>query len=431
MTYQVGVSKLEITPPAHLLQAGRIYLWGYGFRTQPADSVRDPLWARALAIADESGNRLVLVSLDVCAVDQAFTAAVREELLHSHGLLPECLAINLTHTHSAPVAVSIPTWNPGADTPEPEYLDFIRQRVVETAREALDSMQPASLHFARGESWIGRNRHVNASGVPASPAVIDRTLDVLQVMDTNGKNLAIAFFHGCHAVFLKSQAISADFPGIARNALEAVVGGTALFFQGYAGTVNPKGEDMLATGNQLAQDVNNLLAGPKKKLAGPIQAKLRDFKVPFQALPAGMLQQAQNQEADPNLRRWANSMASLGSDAPETLPVQLQAFHIGTPPDSWLIAASSHEVVTEFAATVRSIFPQIPTSLLGYTNFCLSYIPTRSILNESGHPPFPFSHNYEGANSFSWYGQPAPLSPQVDELFIQANASLFKQLTEV
>ncbi len=144
-----------------------------------------------------------------------------------------------------------------------------------------------------------------------------------------------------------------------------------------------------------------------------------------------MLQKAQNQDTDPNLRRWANSMASLGSDVPKNLPVQLQAFRIGAPPNAWLVAASSHEVVTEFASPVRYIIPQIPISLLGYTNFCLSYIPTRSILNEPGHQPFPFSFNYEGANSFSWYGQPAPLSPQVDELFIQANASLLKRLTEV
>jgi hypothetical protein len=38
--------------------------------------------------------------------------------------------------------------------------------------------------------------------------------------------------------------------------------------------------------------------------------------------------------------------------------------------------------------------------------------------------------NYEGANSFSWYGQPAPLAPQVDELFIQANTSLLKKVME-
>ena len=431
MNFHVGVSKLEITPPAYLLQAGRIFLWGYGFRTQPADSIRDPLWARALAIADEFGNRIVLVSLDICAVDQAFSAAVRENLMDSHALPPECLAINLTHTHSAPVAVSIPTWNPGADAPDPKYLDFLRQRVVDAAREALDSIQPASLYFIRGESGIGLNRHVNAAGIPASPDTCDRTLDVLQVVDAVGKNLAVAVFHGCHAVFLKGQAVSADFPGIAREVVESAAGGTALFFQGYAGTVNPVGEDMLVTGNQLAQDAIQLLAGPRKPIAGSIQANLLDFQLPFQPLPTGMLEQAQNQETDPNLQRWANSIASLGSDAPETLPVQLQAFRIGAPPNAWLIAASSHEVVTEFASPVRSILPGIPTSLLGYTNFCLSYIPTRSILNEPGHQPFPFSLNYEGASSFSWYGQPAPLSSQVDELFLQANVSLIKKLAEV
>ncbi len=121
--------------------------------------------------------------------------------------------------------------------------------------------------------------------VPASPAVIDRTLDVLQAVDTNGENLAIAFFHGCHAVFLKGQDVSADFPGIAREVVESAAGGTALFFQGYAGTVNPKGEDMLATGNQLAQEVIQLLAGTRKQACRAYPGQPAGFQAPVSIPP--------------------------------------------------------------------------------------------------------------------------------------------------
>jgi hypothetical protein len=75
-----GVSKREITPSPDLLAAGRVYLWGFGIRTGPASSVRDPLWARSLAVSDSTGSQIVLVSLDLCALDAAFTARVRARL---------------------------------------------------------------------------------------------------------------------------------------------------------------------------------------------------------------------------------------------------------------------------------------------------------------------------------------------------------------
>ncbi len=430
MTYRVGVSKIDITPPDSWIEAGRIYLWGYGFRTKPADSIRDRLWVRALAVEDESGARIVLVSLDSCAVDQAFTTAVRSRLFVSRNLPHRCLAINLTHTHSAPVAVSIPTWNPGADAPDPGYLEFLENKVVLAAETALDSTQPAELSLNRTETWIGHNRHHARLSAPATPAICDRTLDVLKAVDPQGQLIAVAFFHGCHAVFLKGQSISADYPGVARDEIESAVGGTALFFQGFAGTINPEGEDMVATGRRLGQDVLSLLHHPGLSLSGPISTEFIDLQLPFQPVAPEALQQASSQVADVNLRRWANAILAQGKDIPASLPVQLQAIRIGIPPNAWLIAASAHEVVAEYAAPLRAIIPETFTTLIGYTNFCRSYIPTRQILEEPGHRPFPFSVNYEGANSFSWYGQPAPLAPQVDELFIQANTSLLKKVME-
>ena len=65
MTYLAGVGRRDITPPAEWIDAGRIWLWGFGDRTAPCSAVLDPLDVRALAVRDDGGATAILVSVDV------------------------------------------------------------------------------------------------------------------------------------------------------------------------------------------------------------------------------------------------------------------------------------------------------------------------------------------------------------------------------
>ena len=54
-----GVARIDITPD------GPIWLSGYGDRTHPSTGVLIRLWAKALALEDAKGGRVVIVTTDL------------------------------------------------------------------------------------------------------------------------------------------------------------------------------------------------------------------------------------------------------------------------------------------------------------------------------------------------------------------------------
>jgi hypothetical protein len=124
-------------------------------------------------------------------------------------------------------------------------------------------------------------------------------------------------------------------------------------------------------------------------------------------------------------------MNSLGDAIPETLPTQLQALRLGLYPSEWYLVASSHEVSTDFGNMIRTIWPYLRVTTIGYSNSQLSYMPSDNVL---GNPVpclnFPFCNgvgrttNYEGGHAFAWYAHRAPLETEVDEEFYDGNVAL-------
>ena len=68
--FRAGVARVKITPtlPA--------WFSGFAARTRPAETIAQDLWAKALAIEDAKGNRVVLVTADLIG----FTREVTDEI---------------------------------------------------------------------------------------------------------------------------------------------------------------------------------------------------------------------------------------------------------------------------------------------------------------------------------------------------------------
>ena len=410
--FQVGIAVRDITPPEAWIHAGRIWLWGYGNRFQACDGIYQSISTQALVVKDQEDNCFVLVAVDIGALDASMTQSIRNRIGQSRGVDPEYICVNVSHTHGAPVTALIPTWQPGVDVPDTEYRTFLEQQIVDAIEGAFQSLQQATISFGRGTTDIGYDRHFGA------PGYYDPTLDVIRVSNDDGTIIAVAFFAACHPVCLGNfNQVYADFPHVAREKVEAAVGGVAMFLQGYAGICNPGGK-IDATGSALAQDVLTVLNRPMHELDGRLHAWLSTIELPFQPLPsAAVLNQAKN--AGDVYARWANYMTSLGSAIPETLPTQLQALRLGLAPNEWYLVASSHEVSTDLGDLIRTIWPYPRVSLMGYTNSQLSYLPSDNVLlNPSACLNFPFcTNNYEGGSAFAWYGHRGPLAGGVTERF--------------
>ncbi len=243
---EAGFGRTDITP-----RVG-VELCGYGpYRNRHSTSVRDRLWAKAIALK-LSGTTLVLVSCDLIGVATEVTRRVRELVRRSSGLPPEAVMVHCTHTHSGPNPLPHLTGWGDVDAPWYEMLPY---RIAKACEQAIGDLQPATLrHAATPCEGIALNRQYDRDSPPfaevadenwrpAKPELTDTRCHVLTV--NRGDKLAgfLAYF-GCHPVVGSSvtTCIHGDFVGVAMTMLEREASGspgiTGMFLQGALGDVN-------------------------------------------------------------------------------------------------------------------------------------------------------------------------------------------------
>ena len=426
-SFQVGVASRDITPPSDLLQHGRIWLWGYGEdgfpqRMTPSAVVRDPLLARA-AFFRRPGGMAVLVTADLGSLELTLTHDVRARVAASRGIPVHAVCVNVSHTHSAPAISTIPTWwrgpTGGYDRPDVDYRSYVEDQLVGVIEDAFDAAAPADLWFGRGTSGINYNRHAGVGG--------DQTLDVLRVSDDAGQTRAVLFAYPAHPTTIADVTVlSADFPGEARHRVEQRWGGTAMFLQGFAGTViasvdTANGLDTAKIGELLATDVDTVLSGPMTPVLGDIEARTSLIKLPLNPIAGDAVARAA--AGDALRQRWAAHVGAMGAAMPDTLPTPLQYLRIG----DWQVLASSHEISTDLPATVRALADPARTTTLGYSNSQLSYLPSRAVLRSPVCGDFPFcGANYEGGVAFAVYAHRGTITDDVDERLVRGYRNLLE-----
>src|SRR6266403_918235 len=95
--YKAGLGRLIITPEKPM------YLSGYANRTHASEGKVHELWAKALAIEDRKGGRVVILSTDLVGLPRGITDVVGARLLKEYGLDRARLVINSSHTHTGPL----------------------------------------------------------------------------------------------------------------------------------------------------------------------------------------------------------------------------------------------------------------------------------------------------------------------------------------
>src|SRR3954465_8801088 len=78
--WKAGVARVETTPTAP------VWMSGYASRSSPSQGVAHPLFAKALALGDARGHRIVLVTCDIIGFNRAFAGRVADRVKAKHGL---------------------------------------------------------------------------------------------------------------------------------------------------------------------------------------------------------------------------------------------------------------------------------------------------------------------------------------------------------
>jgi len=378
------------------------------------------LTARALAI--RGGNQtVVVVNVDICGLTVDFTGMLKEEIRQRHNLPPSAVFINCSHTHFAPVAQNWLTWQEANQRPDSSYLfSTVKNGILNAIEGAFRNTAPATLYFGRGTTDIGYNRSLKDH-----PELYDSDVDVLKIAYADNKSESYLFMAACHPVFSTAgklhYTISANYPGVARKLVEERTGtSNSLFLQGTAGDINPKDNGEYISGEKLANDVLKVLNSPMTKIEGPISCFLDTINIAIKpwtkeeiaAFRAQNADKAGDVYAEKNVK-WCDLMTDYYNKGtmPESMPVYVNTINIG----NWKLVGFSRETTTGYSFGVKKTWPGKLISVAGYTNDVSSYLPTHLHLE---------AKNYEGLDSFFWYGMPNVFPMDADEIILGKVVSL-------
>lgn len=395
----------------------------------------------ASAFAIKRNNKtVVLVGVDLTGFSSSLTDEIKNIVFKERNISTSAILINASHTHFSPSAQAYLAWPDFMHHPDSLYLNnILKKGIVKAIENAVDAMTPADLYFGRGTTNIGLNR---SAPNPENP--LDKTLDVLEARNREGKVIGVLFLAACHAVFnnegRESYTISANFPGTARDIIRGKLGISAIFIQGCAGDINPRSLSHLETGKELAGDVFKVMNEKMTKLTGGISYAFDTINIPVQlTIPAaldsnGFLLDSMHpkpwgteaikgfqKDNAPNIgnlsaRRnvfWAGLMLHMIQEGtvPKKFPEYIQTIDIG----NWKLVGLSREAVNEYGPAIRNIWPGQLVSVAGYCNDVGSYLPNKWHIAH---------HLYEGYDSFFWYGQPGVPSLNVFDIVIDGIKSL-------
>jgi hypothetical protein len=401
-----GTAKIDITPTREVWMDGMI-------RSHRSEGVHDPLFARALVLANsrEPRDMFAIVSVDLCLLSAADSSAARQGVAGQVGIPTQQTIIATVHTHSGPATVGF--FNP----PEPDYTRGLLERLVALVAQAAGSLEPVAVGVASGrEDTISHYRrlladdgHVvmNWESYPAEHIVgplgaADTEVGVFKVTaaEDSQQVKCILFNHAGHPNVMSGDnyLLSADYPGAAARLLEQEWGALAMFVNGAQGTMDIDGlrhrdwEGLERAGAALAQAVSETA---RAAVPSP-DVRLRSGAVGY-TVPARTIADAEWAWAQEILRRSGGKVQPLadgvGDDylavlyrdlrrvQGQEVPIEQICLAVG---DAAFITFPG-ELYTEIGMEIKARSPFARTYIIGLANGEVGYVPTRKAISEGGY----------------------------------------------
>jgi len=414
--WQAGAAKVDITPQ------GPIWMAGYAARTKPSQGVLAPIHAKALAIDDGRKGRVVFVTTDIIGFPKSVAEEIAIAALKRYKLDRHQLVLNSSHTHSGPVIwpnlATMYFFSPEEQAKVEAYTRNLVTQVSDLIGAAIGNLKPSKIDYGlKNARFAVHRRNPTPEGIKNAPhptGPTDHAVPVISVKDASGKPTAILFSYSCHNTTMTGEfyQINGDYAGFAQAEVEArQPGAIALFATACAGDQNPYPRSALehakAHGHELAQAV---LATQGAPLKGRIKSRFQMIDLPFQAFGPNDFEKALKSSNKYEVRRAENLLKSRPS---HQLAYPIQAIRLGQAN----IVTLGGEVVVDYCLRLRKETNDPKLIVLGHSSDVMCYIPTAKQVEEGG---------YEANESFLYYGQPAPLKGETENIIIDRVRTLLK-----
>ena len=357
LAWKVGAASIKITPEKPIRMAG------YRSRIEPAEGTEQDLFAKAIAIEDKAGKRVVFVTTDLIGILAELRSHVEAAAKEQWDLPAHSLLMNSSHTHCGPAYGN-------DDDGAKAYFAVLKKKIVSLVGQAIDNLKPASLSYSHAKCSVAMNRRTpSLTGFVNHPnpnGPVDHSVPVLSARDAAGKLKAVVFGYACHNTTMGFRRWLGDYAGFAQQHFEADNPGvTALFMMGCGGDQNPypRGElkyasahgRSLATAVEAALEFSQRRLRHQKALTGNLSSALETVDLEFET----------------------------EGRADFAYPVQVVRFG-----NDLMLIALGNEVVVDYSLRLKAELTREEGPAVwvaGYSNVYDGYIPSRRVLLEGGY----------------------------------------------
>ncbi|MCL6516653.1 neutral/alkaline non-lysosomal ceramidase N-terminal domain-containing protein [Alicyclobacillus sp.] len=411
----LGATKVDITPRTP------VPLAGFAHRTGVSEGVAHPLYLRAFVLA-QGGVRVVWITADLIWWGPELAGRLRRRISDGWSIPQAHVLLHATHNHSGPQTTARFTAPLGR--PDEEYIRQLEAAAAEAVAAASGHLEPVSLAVGTGVWGAGVNRRRVIDGVsrmaPNPEGPNDPRVTVLSFVRPNGRPKALWVHATCHPTTTDDNRVSPDFPGVAMDALEALLGGgtVAGFLQGFCGDVRPNltrnGEfirgtqaDVEHVAGQLVDAVGEVLHTPLRDAGAPL-LKVTEWDVPLRYARVPGEDELGQAASCPGIRgEWAKRLMAERERRCTSVPLHLTTVRLT---GGIGFVAADAEMVCDYGLNLRRI-SQGRLLPVGYTNGMIGYVPTAGQIREGGYEPY---------ESCFYFALPSPFDERIEAAILDA-----------
>lgn len=400
---RIATFRCDATPPL-----GETLVWLTELKT-----INDPLPAKGVVLED-CGKRHVLCAIDWCLLCNESEWSFREAMARAAGTEPTRVAIHCVHQHMAPYAdegahrmLDAAPGSPSHLTAK--FLDGLRSRLGEAIRQAVRQLEPYD-RVGRGEAKVERvaseRRLKGLDGAiivrgstggkdPRLAAMPEGNIDTMLKTITfarGDKPLARLHYYATHPQTESCDgSASADFVGMAREAIEQQEQVFQVYFTGCSGNVtvgkyNDRTPRARAELTQRLQDgMRAAIAATRFETAEPLVWRTDALALPIRTDP-DFLEPSRRWVADPKAaegNRVYKGAMRLASAQRAGRPFELSSLQIG---DAHIVHLPG-EPLLEFQKFAQRCRPGAFVAVAGYGDCGPAYICTDEAFHEGGYEP--------------------------------------------
>ncbi len=431
---KAGFARKRITPPAGTKMLG----FGGRDNQHGCAGTHDDLFVRALFL-EHQGQQALIMGFDLCFFGREEADRYRGALGRKLDLAPRQILLNTSHTHAGPATA---LWSyRDYESPDRLYLAELESSLLRAAAAARSNMQDVSLWAGKTRTRLplSRRKPDGKGGVEWRPYPLGTICDGLPVCllkDQAGQAIVMLYSVSCHPSTISGWQISADYPGVASNLLDAQLGlpdGGSLFLQGCGGDTKAcvigdgrdesdvcwrsgSPEDVEAAGRIVAEEIKPLLATGLSQVEPALCCQAIEMEWPLAPLPshAELAAWATAPSNDTLRQLWARRQLELlnrGTPLRTSAAITLHGIQLGT---GLRIIGIEGEAVADLGLLIEGFYGSGITFPLGYSNGAQLYLPSGHMLAEGG---------YE-VESYYEYGFPSRLAAGMEKVLLDGLARL-------